>query len=39
MGTKKERSMNLIVWLPAMFVLGLLSMAVCYAFIFACEDI
>jgi hypothetical protein len=39
MGTKKERSMNLVVWLPAMFALGLVSLGVCYAFIFACEDI
>ena len=39
MGTKEERSMNLVVWLPAMFALGLVSLAVCYAFIFACEDI
>ena len=38
-GTKKERSMNLVVWLPAMFALGLVSLGVCYAFIFACEDI
>jgi hypothetical protein len=34
-----ERSMNLVVWLPAMFALGLVSLSVCYAFIFACEDI
>ena len=39
MGTKKERSMNLVIWLPAMFALGVVSLAVCYAFIFACEDI
>jgi hypothetical protein len=39
MGTKKERSMNLVVWLPAMFALGLVSLGVCYAFIFACEVI
>lgn len=31
--------MNLVVWLPAMFVLGLVSMGVCYAFIFACEEV
>jgi hypothetical protein len=36
---KKERGMNLVVWLPAMFALGLVSMGVCYAFVFACEDI
>jgi hypothetical protein len=34
-----ERSMNLVVWLPAMFVLGLVSLGVCYAFIFACEEV
>ena len=39
MGTEQERSMNLVVWLPAMFALGLVSLGVCYAFIFACEDI
>ena len=32
-------SMNLIVWLPAMFFLGLVSMGLCYAFIGACEKI
>jgi hypothetical protein len=31
--------MNLVVWLPAMFVLGLASLGVCYAFVFACEVI
>jgi hypothetical protein len=31
--------MNLIVWLPAMCALGLVSLGVCYAFIFACEVI
>ena len=31
--------MYLVVWLPALFVLGLVSMGVCYAFIFACEEI
>jgi hypothetical protein len=31
--------MNLVVWLPALFALGLVSMGVCYAFIFACEEI
>jgi hypothetical protein len=31
--------MNLIVWLPAMFALGLVAMAFCYAFINACEKI
>src|ERR1700722_6087906 len=39
MGAKKERSMNLVVWLPAMFALGRVSLGVCYAFIFACENI
>jgi hypothetical protein len=38
-GDEKDRSMNLVVWLPAMFALGLVSLGVCYAFIFACEVI
>jgi hypothetical protein len=35
----KERSMNLVVWLPAMFALGLVSFGVCLAFALACEHI
>ena len=35
----KEASMNLFVWLPAMFVLGLVSMGVCLAFAIGCEHI
>ena len=31
--------MNLVVWLPAMFALGLTVMALCYAFLFGCEKI
>lgn len=31
--------MNLVVWLPAMFLLGFVSMIGCYAFIRACEKI
>jgi hypothetical protein len=31
--------MNLVVWLPAMFALGFVTMSLCYAFIFACEKI
>jgi hypothetical protein len=31
--------MNLIVWLPAMFVLGLASLGVCLAFVSACDRI
>ena len=31
--------MNLLIWLPAMFVLGLASLGVCLAFVFACEII
>jgi hypothetical protein len=31
--------MNLVVWLPAMFVLGLASLGVCYAFVIGCEVI
>ena len=31
--------MDLTVWLPAMFLLGLVSMGLCYVFIGACEKI
>jgi hypothetical protein len=31
--------MNLWVWLPAMFALGLVGMGACLAFVFACERI
>jgi hypothetical protein len=36
---RKERSMNLVVWLPAMFALGLVSFGVCLVFTLACEHI
>jgi hypothetical protein len=31
--------MDLIIWLPAMFFLGIGAMALCYLFIKACEKI
>jgi uncharacterized membrane protein SpoIIM required for sporulation len=31
--------MNLVVWLPAMFILGLAGMTLCLAFVSACERI
>jgi hypothetical protein len=31
--------MNLLIWLPAMFLLGLVSMGVCYLFMEGCEKI
>jgi hypothetical protein len=31
--------MDLTIWLPAMFALGIVSMALCYAFLIACENI
>ena len=31
--------MDLTIWLPAMFVLGMVTMALCYAFLIACENI
>jgi len=31
--------MNLIIWLPAMFFLGLISMWLCYLFMKFCEKI
>jgi hypothetical protein len=31
--------MNLEIWLPAMFLLGLIAMALCYAFLVGSENI
>jgi hypothetical protein len=31
--------MNLVIWLPAMFVLGLAALGICLAFVSACEVI
>ncbi len=31
--------MNLAIWLPALFLLGLASMGVCYLFMDACDKI
>ncbi len=31
--------MNLAIWLPGMFILGLAGMGLCYAFLIACEKI
>jgi hypothetical protein len=31
--------MNLVVWLPAMFLVGLVGMGLCLAFVIACEKI
>ena len=31
--------MDLMIWLPAFFALGLVAMGLCYAFIDACEKI
>ena len=31
--------MDLTIWLPAMFVLGLVGMGLCYAFMIACEKL
>ena len=31
--------MNLVVWLPGFFLLGIVAMVACYAFIGACEKI
>ena len=31
--------MNLVVGLPAMFLLGMIGLGLCYAFIVACEKI
>jgi hypothetical protein len=31
--------MDLTIWLPAMFILGMVTMGLCYAFLIACENI
>lgn len=31
--------MNVVIWLPATFALGLLGIGLCFAFISACENI
>jgi len=31
--------MNLVIWVPAMFALGLIGMGACLAFLAACEKI
>jgi len=31
--------MDLVIWLPAMFLLGMIGLGLCYAFILACEKI
>jgi hypothetical protein len=36
---RKERDMNLVVWLPAMLLLGLAGMGLCVAFVVACQKI
>jgi hypothetical protein len=35
----EERSMNLVVWLPSMFALGLVGIGLCLMFVEACEYI
>jgi hypothetical protein len=34
-----RKSMNLEIWIPAMFLLGVVSMGLCYLFMKACEKI
>jgi hypothetical protein len=36
---RRSVSMNLAVWLPAMFLLGIVAMGLCYLFVKACEKI
>jgi hypothetical protein len=31
--------MNLAIWLPATFLLGLMGLGLCYVFLLACEKI
>jgi hypothetical protein len=35
----RREKMNLVLWFLAMFVLGLVSMGLCYWFMGACENI
>jgi hypothetical protein len=38
-GFAEERTMNLLVWLPALFVLGLGTIGLMFAFVFACDQV
>lgn len=38
-GSKEDVTMNLAIWIPMMFLLGLALMAICLVFIKACEKI
>jgi hypothetical protein len=38
-GDGMEAQMNLLVWIPGMFLLGLALMAICLWFVRACERI
>jgi hypothetical protein len=38
-GAKEELKVNVAIWLPATFALGLLGIGLCFAFISACENI
>jgi hypothetical protein len=35
----REGDMDLVVWLPAMFLVGLVGMGLCLAFVIVCEKI
>jgi hypothetical protein len=37
--TRRMNTMNLVIWLPTLFVLGLISLAACLAFTEACARI
>ena len=36
---RKEVVMNLVIWMPAMFALGVASMGLCLLFLYGCEKI
>ena len=38
-GAEEELKVNVAIWLPATFALGLLGIGLCFAFISACENI
>jgi hypothetical protein len=38
-GWSRSRSMNLALWLPLLFILGLTAFALLFAFLFACDRV
>jgi len=36
---REDQSVNLLLWLPALFLLGLATMALLFAFVIGCEKV